>query len=89
VVLGYDFFGRPQYAELDEGTLKAIAKETGGEYYKSVDSKTLERIYSLISEKIEREKEETSIKDWFMIAAAILLVGELYARYGKIRVLSR
>ena len=40
VVIGYDLFGNPQYAELDEQTLKKIAADTGGKYYKSVNEKT-------------------------------------------------
>ncbi|MCB9362558.1 VWA domain-containing protein [Candidatus Woesearchaeota archaeon] len=86
-VIGYDFFGRPQYAELDESTLKQIAKETGGDYYRAVDDKTLQDIYEGLSEKIEREKEPTSIKDWFIGLALILLIIELYLRYGKLRIL--
>jgi len=82
-VLGYDFFGNPQYADLDEATLQTIAKETGGSYYKSVDSKTLDEIYKNISNDIKREKEETSIKDWFFIAALALLIIYIYLRYGR------
>ncbi len=87
VVLGYDWFGRPQYAELDEATLKAIARATGGRYFRSVDSKTLETIYRNISEDIEREKEETSIKDWFFLAALLVFLLTLILRYGPGRVI--
>ena len=87
VVLGYDFFGRPQYAELDEATLKAIAENTGGKYFKSVDSATLENIYKNISQDIKREQEETSIKDWFFVSALGMLFGQLYMRYGKGRII--
>jgi len=46
VVLGYDFFGNPQYAEpADEAMLQKIAFETGGIYHKSVDRDTLNQIY--------------------------------------------
>jgi Ca-activated chloride channel homolog len=86
--LGRDMFGRPVYAELDEASLKAIADETGGKYYKSVDTETLEDIYSRISKDIEREKEEVSIKDWLIAAAAIILLAELYIRYGRYRIIS-
>jgi Ca-activated chloride channel family protein len=86
--LGRDMFGRPVYAELDEASLKAIADETGGKYYKSVDTETLEDIYSRISKDIEREKEEVSIKDWLIIAAALILLAELYIRYGRYRIIS-
>jgi Ca-activated chloride channel family protein len=47
VILGYDPFGRPQYAQLDEATLQKIALETNGQYFKSVDSSTLEKIYRM------------------------------------------
>lgn len=86
-IMGYDPFGNPQYAQLDEESLKGIARETGGEYYKSVDAKTLEDIYSRLSEKIDREKEDTSIKDWFIAAAILLAVGGIYLKYGKYSVI--
>ncbi len=89
VVLGYDFFGNPQYAELDENTLKMIAQETGGKYYRSVNEKTLEEIYRRIGKNIKREKELASIKDWFLYAAVFLLALELFVRYGsRYRVIS-
>jgi Ca-activated chloride channel family protein len=86
-VLGHDFFGRPIYAELDEATLKSIASETGGKYFKSVDDKTLDSVYKDISEEIEREKEETNVKDWFFLAALLVLLIQLYLRYGRKRII--
>ncbi len=86
VVLGYDFFGRPQYAELDEQTLKIIASETGGSYYKSVNENTLNEIYKSIGENIEREWEDTSIKEWFFAMALAVLLANIYLIYGKFRV---
>lgn len=88
VILGYDWFGNPQYSELDEATLQAIAQETGGKYFKSIDSETLNEIYKDISDKIEREKEETLIKDWFFVLALILVLVQLYLRYGGKRIIS-
>ncbi|MBD3204432.1 VWA domain-containing protein [Candidatus Woesearchaeota archaeon] len=87
VVLGYDWFGNAQYAELDEETLRKIAQETDGKYFKSVDDKTLNEIYKNISQEIKREKEETNIKDWFFFAGSVLLLYYLYLRYGKKRVI--
>lgn len=87
VVLGYDWFGRPQYAELDEATLQGIAQQTGGKYFKSVDDQTLDKVYENISQEIKREKEETNIKDWFFLASLITLLIYLYLRYGKRRVI--
>ncbi|MEA3515165.1 MAG: VWA domain-containing protein [Nanoarchaeota archaeon] len=83
VVLGYDWFGNPQYAELDEQTLRNIASMTGGEYFKTIDDKTLKHVYEQLSEKIEREKEPTSIKDYLIAAALLMLVIQFYLRYGR------
>jgi len=87
VVLGYDWFGNPQYAELDEATLKEIADSTGGKYFKSVDDRTLSDIYSDLNSEIKREKEDTSIAFVFYIASIILLLGEVYMRYGRGRII--
>ena len=87
VLLGYDFFGRAQYAELDEDTLKAIAQQTGGKYFKSVDKQTLDEIYKNISKDIKREKEETNIKEWFFAAALAIFFVQLYLRYGRGRII--
>ncbi|MCD4784290.1 MAG: VWA domain-containing protein [Candidatus Eremiobacteraeota bacterium] len=86
-VLGYDWFGNPQYAELDEETLRQIAKQTGGSYFKSVDNNTLDRIYKKIGKNIKREKERTNIKDWFFFAALLTFIVYLYLRFGVRRVL--
>lgn len=88
IILGYDWFGNPQYSELDEATLSTIAEETGGKYFKSVDEKTLDEIYKNISEDIKREKEETNIKDYFFFATLILLLIQIYLRYGGKRIIS-
>ena len=82
-VLGYDWMGNPVYAELDETTLKNIAKTTNGEYYKSVDEKTLSKIYKKIGKNIKREREETNIKDWFFVLALLTQIVYLYLRFGK------
>jgi Ca-activated chloride channel homolog len=87
VVLGYDWMGNPVYADLDEVTLQMIASETGGEYFKSVNTETLDSIYENIGENIERELEETNIKDWFFLVAIICLLVQFYLRYGKGRII--
>ena len=88
VVLGHDWFGNPQYAELDESTFMAIAESTKAEYFKSVNGDTLDDIYETISKEIEREKEPTSIKNWFFVLALILLLVQLYVQYGKYRIIA-
>lgn len=86
-VIGYDWFGRPQYAELDEATLKKIAGETGGKYFKSVDGKTLSEIYKTISKDIKREKEETDISKFFYVMALFAELVYLYFKYGNKRII--
>lgn len=88
VVLGYDFFGRPQYAELDEAILKQIAAETGGQYYKSVDDRTLEQIYSALAKALPREREPTPVRDYVFAAALLLLAADLYLRWGRFRIIT-
>jgi len=88
IILGYDWFGHPQYSELDEATLSSIAQETGGKYFKSIDSKTLNEIYKTIGDNIKREKEQTNIKDWFFALALALTLIQIYLRYGGKRIIS-
>lgn len=88
VILGHDWYGRPQYADFDEATLMKIASATGGDYFKSVDGETLDDIYKTLSEKIERKKEPTSTFMWFMMLAFVFLVLDLYLRQVKYRVVS-
>lgn len=87
VVLGYDVFGRPQFAELDEATLQAIAEQTGGRYFKSVDAETLDEIYAEIGDEIEREEEETDVSRWLFAAALAVFGVQMYMRYGRGRVI--
>jgi len=87
VVIGHDWMGNPVYSELDETTLRSIASETGGSYFKSVDQQTLDTIYGNIAENIERVQEEANIKDWFFVSAIGILLIEFYIRYGKGRII--
>lgn len=86
MVQGYDFFGNPKYTELDEETLKRIASETGGKYYRSIDEGTLDEIYRNIGKNLERDWEDASIKDWFFAAALMVLLTNIYIIYGKYRI---
>ena len=87
VVLGYDWFGNPQYEMLDEEQLQSISESTSGRYFKSVDDRTLTEIYSKLNQEITREKEETSISDWFYLLSGMLMVAEIILRYGRRRII--
>jgi Ca-activated chloride channel family protein len=86
-VIGYDWLGNPQYAELDEATLRSVAENTGGRYFKSVDGGTLSEIYAGINQEIVREEVETGIGDWFFAGALLLLLVEIILRYGRGRII--
>ena len=67
--------------EIDEETLKEIAKETGGEYFRAKDQDMLSEIYAQIDsmERTEIEvKSYTKYKElfgWFLIPALIIAMG--------------
>lgn len=75
------FFGAQRVnpsADLDEKTLKAIAKKTGGRYFRARDTKELQKIYSLLNKLEPTEKESQSFKPitalyyWPLTAAIII-----------------
>ncbi len=87
VVAGYDPAGAPEYAVLDEETLRAIARTTGGKYYAAVDEGTLAAIYAGLTDEIPREPKDTSISVVFFAEALTVLLLEMYIRYGRGRIL--
>jgi len=60
-----DFFGsrvvNPS-ADLDEDTLKAIAEQTGGRYFRARDAKSLEKIYQILDELEPVESDVETIR---------------------------
>ncbi len=73
------FFNMNMMADLDEDTLKEVAKITGGRYFRATDSQSLQSIYTLINQ-METNKDEDALffrpqqeyYFWF-VAVAILL----------------
>ncbi|NCC71051.1 VWA domain-containing protein, partial [bacterium] len=74
VILGYDWFGRPQYAILDEDALKKIAMETEGEYFRALDSLSLSQIYKNLPDLIKKEKELQDISIFFVYLSIIIIL---------------
>ena len=63
-----DFFGRRGYQnvliDIDENTLKEIAKITNGEYFRATDTESLKKIYQQI-DKLEKTKiEQVGYKEY-------------------------
>ena len=86
VFLRTNIYGQPLYAELDEDTLIRVAESAGGKYYRSVDTNSLNEIFSTLSEEIDREVEPLSIRDWFLIPSVVALATNIYIIYGKYKI---
>lgn len=69
-----DFEGYSFYVRLDEETLKAIAKMTGGEYFHAGTAQDLRKVYETLNARIALETRETEVSALFVAAAAALLV---------------
>jgi Ca-activated chloride channel family protein len=82
-VMGYDWFGRPQVAKLDEASLKKIASETGGAYFRAKDNVALESIYENLPDQIKKEKELVSVKEETIVLVILMLIGILGLKYYK------
>ena len=86
VYLRDDIYGEPQYAELDETTLRDVSDSTGGSYFKSLDEETLNQILLDLSSDMEYERELSTIRDWFIGSAIAFLLLDMYIIYGKYRI---
>ena len=86
VYLRDDIYGDPQYAELDEQTLQEIAISTGGNYFKSLDEQALNEILLELNTNLEYETELSTIRDWFIGSAIIILLIDIYIIYGRFRI---
>ena len=84
------FSGRYIYdyveVEIDEETLKTIAKETGGQYFRATDNQKLKEVYKEINEMekakiktIEYDVDLPEKADLFILAALGLLLLEFLA----------
>lgn len=66
---GYTF-----YTKVDEETLQAIAKVTGGEFFKASNADDLKMIYQKLSSRFSMEKRETEITALFVLGSVVLVV---------------
>jgi Ca-activated chloride channel family protein len=76
-------------ADLDEKTLTAIAKMTGGQYFRARDTQALEKIYAVLDELEPAESDEAGfrpVKELFYwplaLALAIAAGGALVEAFG-------
>lgn len=73
--------------QIDEGLLKKIAQETGGEYFRATNNSSLEKIYKQIDQMEKTKVEITSFKQYaelfypFALAALAFFLLEILFRY--------
>jgi len=66
------------HSQLDEGLLRALSTETGGEYYFAADEEDLNRIYDDLKPQLTVRAEEMEVTAIFAgMGLAILLIGGL------------
>ena len=89
---GFGFFAQSRQ-EVDEPTLKEIARLTGGKYFRATDTKSLVTIYDEIDQLERRSTGERTFRDNVyaakvaMLAALALLMAELVlvnTRYRRV-----
>lgn len=78
------FFGLAGNNDLDEDTLKAIAKATGGEYFRATDAETLQTVYQRI-DKLEpvagHQQWLRPADEWFTWPLGVALLVSLPAAW--------
>lgn len=82
------FVGAGGNTDLDEATLKAIAKTTGGEYFRAADAEALQQVYAKIDElepSAGRAQWYRPSTEWFAwpLALALLLSLPAVAMRGR------
>lgn len=80
-----------QPTNIDEPTLKAIAKKTGGKYFRAKSKEELDEIYTLI-DKLEKTEVKTSshveyveLFQYFLYIGLLLLILEMLLSYTVLR----
>ena len=92
-----DFFGNKRYVpmevDIDEKTLRRVAAETGGKYFRATDTDSLRSIYEEI-DQLERTEHEGlvyldyhELYPWLAIPALLLLVIDVVVAETWLRVL--
>jgi Ca-activated chloride channel family protein len=84
------FFGSAGNTDLDEDTLKAIAKTTGGEYFRASDARALQQVYGRIDEleptagRAQWYRPRTELFHWPLGIALLLSIPALLLLRGRV-----
>ena len=72
-------FGGSSPLIADEATLKAVADQTGGEYYRAEDTAQLAKVFSDLPQDVEIQKEEVEISVIFAAIGALIAAAAIVA----------
>lgn len=64
--------GMRRFLQIDEPTLQAVAKMTGGEYFRAEDAAQLGDVFSGLPQHVETQEVQDEITVWFVLVAALL-----------------
>jgi len=64
--------GLPIYMQLDEPTLREVARMTGGEYHHAGTAETLRGVYEHLGSRLQVQTRETELTALFALASALL-----------------
>ena len=82
-------------ADLDEPTLKAVAKMTGGHYFRATDQASLDRIYRYINTMARTSQAQATVRPqheyypWFLGLGLLILVGVIMLKSGLFAYIER
>ena len=72
-------FGGSSPLIADEATLKAVAEQTGGEYYRAQDTAQLAKVFAELPQDVEVQKEEVEISAIFAAIGALIAAAAIVA----------
>ncbi|MEP6791029.1 MAG: VWA domain-containing protein [Ramlibacter sp.] len=67
--------GMPIYLQLDEPTLREVARMTGGEYHYAGTAEKLRSVYENLGTRLQVQTRETEVSALLALAAALLALG--------------
>ena len=67
--------GLPIYLQLDEPTLREVARMTGGEYHHAGTAEKLRSVYETLGSRMAVETRETELTGLLSLAAALFMLG--------------
>lgn len=66
--------GMAFYLQLDEATLREVARMTGGEYHQAATAEALRSVYQQLGSKVQKQTRETELTALLALLAACLVV---------------